>query len=45
MRRTIAAAPVAAAFVWAAAFVSGPAAAGFLGGEDLHGHCTTASID
>lgn len=39
MRRTIAAALVAAAFM------STPALAGFLGGVDLHGHCTSASID
>jgi hypothetical protein len=39
MRRAL-----AAAFV-AAVFLSGPAHAGFLGGEDLHGHCTAPSID
>jgi hypothetical protein len=44
MRRGLAAALMAAAFIWAAAFAS-PAAAGFLGGKDLHGHCTAPSID
>ena len=34
-----------AAAVMAAAVVSGPALGGFLGGADLHGHCTSASID
>jgi hypothetical protein len=38
MRRVLAAALVAAVFL------SGPAGAGFLGGEDLHGHCTSPSI-
>jgi hypothetical protein len=38
MRRLLAAALVAAAFA------SGPAKAGFLGGEELYGHCTAASI-
>ena len=38
MRRHIAAALMAAAFV-------SPAAAGFVGGEDLYGHCTAPSID
>lgn len=43
MRRHIAAALLAAAFV-SPALVS-PAKAGFVGGEDLYGHCTSASID
>lgn len=34
-----------AAALMTAAVVSGTALAGFLGGEDLHGHCTSASID
>lgn len=38
MRRRLAAALVAAAF-------ASPADAGFLGGEDLYGHCTAPSID
>ena len=38
MRRVLAAALVAAALA------SAPAQAGFLGGEDLYGHCTAASI-
>ena len=44
MRRTLAAALIAAALVSGPDLVS-PAVAGFLGGEDLHGHCTSASID
>lgn len=39
MRRHLAAA------LMAAALVSAPASAGFVGGEDLYGHCTSASID
>jgi len=38
MRRLLAAVLVTAACV-------SPAVAGFLGGKDLHGHCTAASID